>query len=141
MVRLGRRASRRCAGDDPRRIHWKQTARTGEMIFMEREAERSLRISVLVDNAVDPSAGPEAEAQLEERISTAAGSVLEHLRAGYEVELISRSARVPFGGGAWQRGRILETLALLEPAPPSQEPLSVGAHPGMAAAARAGARR
>ena len=30
-------------GDDPRRIHWKQTARTGSLIFMEREAEKSRR--------------------------------------------------------------------------------------------------
>ena len=35
-------------GDDPRRIHWKQTARTGSLIFMEREAERSRRISVVL---------------------------------------------------------------------------------------------
>ncbi len=27
-------------GDDPRGIHWKQTARTGAMVYMEREAER-----------------------------------------------------------------------------------------------------
>ncbi len=39
-------------GDDPRGIHWKQTARTGELIFTERATERSRRLSIVFDNAV-----------------------------------------------------------------------------------------
>ena len=44
------RAFRR--GDDPRGIHWKQTARTGELVYTERTSERSRRLSILFDNAV-----------------------------------------------------------------------------------------
>jgi uncharacterized protein (DUF58 family) len=101
-------------GDDPRRIHWKQTARTGILIFMEREAERSRRISVVLDNAIDPAEGQAGSERLELRVSQAAAAALGYLQAGYEVELLTRSERVEYGAGPRQRRRILETLALLE---------------------------
>ena len=44
----------RCAasapGDDPRGIHWKKTAQTGGLVYQEREAEETLRLSILFDN-------------------------------------------------------------------------------------------
>jgi uncharacterized protein (DUF58 family) len=101
-------------GDDPRRIHWKQTARTGNLIFMEREAEKSRRISVVLDNAVDPAEGVPGAERLELRVSQAAAAALGYLQAGYEVELVTRTEHVEFGAGPRQRRRILETLALLE---------------------------
>ena len=135
-AQLGQRASRRSGlghdlhslrllrpGDDPRRIHWKQTARTGKMIYMEREAEQERRVSIVLDNALDLSDGDRAHARLEERISEAASSAVEYLKAGFEVELVSRTAQVPFGSGRRQRRVILEALALLEAAAPSARPL------------------
>jgi uncharacterized protein (DUF58 family) len=116
-------------GDDPRRIHWKQTARTGNLIFMEREAERSRRISVLIDNAVDPGDGEAGEDGLELRISQAAAAALDYLKAGYEVELVTRNERVEFGAGPRQRHQILETLALLPAVAPTGQPLQSGAGP------------
>jgi uncharacterized protein (DUF58 family) len=113
-------------GDDPRRIHWKQSARTGKMIFMERQAEHLRRVSVVVDNALDPSDGLEAEQSLERRISEGASAALDYLDAGFQVELVTRSLRVPFDGGARQRRRVLESLALLEAVEPSNEPLTSG---------------
>jgi uncharacterized protein (DUF58 family) len=100
-------------GDDPRRIHWKQTARTGTLIFMEREAEKSRRITVVLDNAIDPAEGRSGSDRLELRISQAASAALGYLQAGYEVELVTRTAHVEFGAGPRQRRRVLETLALL----------------------------
>ncbi|HXO26798.1 MAG TPA: DUF58 domain-containing protein, partial [Thermoanaerobaculia bacterium] len=44
------RAFRR--GDDPRGIHWKQTARTGQIVYLERESEQVRRLAILFDNAV-----------------------------------------------------------------------------------------
>jgi uncharacterized protein (DUF58 family) len=113
-------------GDDPRRIHWKQSARTGKLIFMERQAERSRRITVVVDNAVDPAHGAAGVERLELRISEAASAALDYLQAGFEVELVTRSERIDFGGGPRQRRRILETLALLAAAAPADEPLAHG---------------
>jgi len=114
-------------GDDPRRIHWKQTARTGTLIFMEREAERSRRITVVLDNGVDPAEGDIGKDRVELRISEAAAAALAYLQAGFEVELVTRSERIDFGAGPRQRRRILETLALLGTVEAGGEPLSGGA--------------
>jgi uncharacterized protein (DUF58 family) len=111
-------------GDDPRRIHWKQTARTGHLIFMERQAERSKRITVVLDNGLDPAHGPAGEERLERRISEAASAALAYLQSGFEVELVTRTERIGFGAGPRQRQRILETLALLEPAAHTAVPLA-----------------
>ena len=107
------RAFRR--GDDPRGIHWKQTARTGQLIFMEREAERSRRLAILFDNAVGKLADPASEARFERLVSEAATAALDHLARGYDVELVTRDLALPFAGGARQRLRILEALALIAP--------------------------
>ncbi len=101
-------------GDDPRSIHWKQTARTGTMIVKEREAEESFRLSIVFDNATrdpDPKRGSERFERLVSEVATAALDVLER---GFEVELVTRDEIVGFGTGWRQRRRILETLALIE---------------------------
>ncbi len=102
-------------GDDPRGIHWKQSARTGSLVYMEREEEESKRLSVVLDNGVAPLAD-EAERRLFERIvSRAASAAHHHLAGGWEVELVLRGGGVAFGRGRSQRLRILEALALVEP--------------------------
>ncbi len=118
------RAFRR--GDDPRGIHWKQTARTGQLIYMEREAERSRRLSILFDNAVGKLADPALLSRFERLVSEAATSALDHLARGYDVELVTRDVALAFAGGPRQRLRILEALALVAPAEaaPRREPLA-----------------
>ncbi|HZF07667.1 MAG TPA: DUF58 domain-containing protein [Thermoanaerobaculia bacterium] len=102
-------------GDDPRGIHWKQTARTGQVIFMEREAERSRRLAIVFDNAVGELADPAAKMRFERLVSEAATAALDHLARGYDVELVTRDLALGFAGGPRQRLRILEVLALLAP--------------------------
>jgi uncharacterized protein (DUF58 family) len=104
-------------GDDPRGIHWKQTARTGQLIFMEREAERSRRLSILFDNAVGKLEDPAAKLRFERLVSEAATVALDHLARGYDVELVTRDLALPFAGGPRQRLRMLEALALVAPLP------------------------
>jgi len=105
------------SGDDPRRIHWKQTARTGAMIFTEREAEEGRRLSIVFDNAVGALATPEAEARFERLVSEAATAAVDYLGRGFEVELVTREDRLPFASGALQRRAVLEALALVEARP------------------------
>jgi uncharacterized protein (DUF58 family) len=83
------------AGDDRRGIHWKQTARTGELIYMEREAERGRRLSIVLDNGVGELAGEGDRRRFESLVSEAATAAHEGLRIGYEVELRTRSGQVP----------------------------------------------
>ena len=110
-------------GDDPRGIHWKQTARTGSLVYMERESEQSRRLAILFDNGVGELADDEARGRFERLVSEAATAALDHLSRGYEVELVTRDHVLPFAGGARQRVAILEALALIEALPASPEPL------------------
>lgn len=110
-------------GDDPRGIHWKQTARTGQIIYMERESEESRRLSVLFDNGVGRLEDEEARQRFERLVSEAATTALDYLVRGFAVELVTRDGALPFTLGRRQRVVILEHLALVEPAPRSPEPL------------------
>lgn len=111
-------------GDDRRGIHWKQSARTGQLIFMEREAEKGQRVTVELDNAVGELRTPEEEASFEQLVSQAATAAAHYLEQDFEVELVTRSEIVPFGRGRRQRCRVLESLALIEPTARIDEPLS-----------------
>jgi uncharacterized protein (DUF58 family) len=115
------RAFRR--GDDPRGIHWKQTARTGELIFTERTTERSRRLSILFDNAVGELADPADQGRFERLVSEAATIAVDHLARGYEVELVTRDRSLGFASGSRQRLAVLEALALVQALPRSGEPL------------------
>jgi uncharacterized protein (DUF58 family) len=110
-------------GDDPRGIHWKQTARTGAIVYMEREAEESRRLSVLFDNGVGRLEGEDDRARFERLVSEAATTAVDYLGRGFEVELVTRERALPFAGGRRQRLAILEHLALIAPVAASAEAL------------------
>lgn len=115
------RAFRR--GDDPRSIHWKQTARTGNMVYMERESERNRRLSILFDNGVGALSDPLEQQRFERLVSEAATAAVAHLARGYEIELVARDGRWPYATGSRQRYAVLEALALIQPVAPGAEPL------------------
>lgn len=110
-------------GDDPRGIHWKQTARTGEVIYMVRESDESRRLSVLFDNGVGPLESDEARERFERLVSETATAAVDYLDRGFEVELVTRDRALPFGLGWRQRLAVLEHLALIEPAERSGDEL------------------
>jgi uncharacterized protein (DUF58 family) len=136
LEHLGERPSRRAGwghglfalrgfrqGDDPRSIHWKQTARTGGIVYMEREAEQSRRLSIIFDNAVGELPDDTLRGRFERLVSEAATAALHHLARGFEVELVTRDRVVGFGGGPRQRVAILEALALIGSLPLRNDPL------------------
>ncbi len=110
-------------GDDPRGIHWKQTARTGVMVYMERESEETRRLSILFDNGVGPLSGEPSRARFERLVSEAATTAVDYLARDFEVELITREGTLHFSRGRRQRTAILETLAVIEPVERSRDPL------------------
>jgi len=101
------------AGDDPRSIHWKQSARNDRLIFRQRSEEEARRVSVLVDSLV-PEAMIVEPNRFEKLVSEAATACVEYLDRGYEVELVLREGAIGFGRGRWHRRRLLEALALLQ---------------------------
>lgn len=115
-------------GDDRRNIHWKQSARTGGLIFMEKEAEKGQRVSVLFDNGVGPLKSPSERERFERLVSEAATAAHHFLGKGYEVELITREGVIGFSRGQGHRRRILEALALITPVAEESMPL-VGSDP------------
>ncbi len=119
---LGLRAFRH--GDDPRSIHWKQSARTGDLVFKERETEENRRLLIVFDNAVGELSTEARRKRFERLVSEAATAALDHLDSGYEVSLLSRDVDLPFASGQHQRHRLLEALALIEPCAESPRALA-----------------
>ena len=111
-------------GDDRRGIHWKQTARTGDLVYMEREAETGERLSIVLDNAVGKLDTSTMEEAFELLVSDAATAAHHYLERDCEVELVTRNEVVGFGRGRGHRRRILEALALLSAVARQPYPLS-----------------
>jgi len=108
-------------GDDPRRLHWKTSAKAGDLMVKELEDEERPRVSLLVE---DPAPGTSPDL-IERNLSFAASLAALASRRGAEVQLVTAEGTTAFGQGSAHLDRILERLALYEvpvvprPAPPS----------------------
>lgn len=110
------------AGDDPRDLHWKQSARMRKWIVREREAERDRTLILTIDNAVPDPSDPQSLAALERTISRCAGQALVLLSRGAEVGFHARGVDVQAAAGRPQRARVLDALARLEAVPVASAP-------------------
>lgn len=107
-------------GDPLRRVHWRTSARTGELMVRREEQPWQSRATVLIDNRSGAHRGQGAASSLETAVSLAA-SIAAHLSArGFVVRLATADG--PPTGEAWHdrvtpvdSDRLLEELALLEP--------------------------
>ncbi len=97
------------AGDDPRLIHWRSSAKTGSLTVRELEAETTLDTRIVLAGGVGDSARVEAG------ICEAASLAVHLLRAGAQVAVAGPGLEVPLGRGPDHRRRILTALALWEP--------------------------
>ena len=119
-------------GDDPRRIHWKKTAHSGEVVVLEREAEGGFRFTVVFDNGVGELVTQADRERFESLVSEAATAVHNYLRDGFEVELVTREGAFPASHGQRHQERLLTHLALVQPvelpagAPPLSSSLQIG---------------
>jgi uncharacterized protein (DUF58 family) len=109
-------------GDDPRDMHWKQSARMRRWIVREREAERDRAVVLTIENAVADPADPAALAELERVISRCASQALVLLSRGGEVGFQARGVFVFPQVGRPQRARVLDALARLEAVPSESAP-------------------
>ena len=104
-------------GDDPRDMHWKQSARMRRWIVRERDAERDRVVVLAIENALADPNDPSALDDLEHRISRCAAEALLLLSRGGEVGFQARGVKVPASVGRAQRTRILDALARLQAIP------------------------
>jgi uncharacterized protein (DUF58 family) len=99
------------AGDDPRLIHWRSTAKAGALVVREMTAETAAdaRIVLTGVGARDPG-------RLETALSEAASLAVQLAGTGAAVELAGPGLHVPPGRGREHTRRLLTALALYDPA-------------------------
>lgn len=107
-------------GDDPRLLHWKTSARAGDLMLKELEEEDRPRLRLIL---VDPLASTPAD-RVEADLAHAASVAAHALRRGAEVEVVTADARIEPEQDEAQLDRILECLALYE-APTAPRPIRV----------------
>ena len=74
-------------GDEVRRIHWRSTARRGELMVRREEQAWDPSASVLLDSRSGAHAGAGLQSSLEWAVSAAASVALHFLDEGYTVEV------------------------------------------------------
>ncbi len=103
-------------GDNPRRIHWRRSARTGQLMVRQMSKTVSQQVWCAVSARIDVRDRAQVSA-LEDAISAAATAVCSALEQGARVGLIcggERLVRLPPGSGRAYRPRLLRELALIQ---------------------------
>jgi uncharacterized protein (DUF58 family) len=101
-------------GDNLRRIHWRHTARTGQLMVREMAKTRDEQLWCVVDTRVNPRDAADAR-RLEAAYCAAATVICDALEKGIKVGLICGGEPLlilPPGGGRAHRPRLLRELAL-----------------------------
>jgi uncharacterized protein (DUF58 family) len=122
-------------GDDLRRIHWRTTARRGELTVRREEQPWQSRGAVLLDTRTIAHRGDGPTSSLEWAISAAASISLHLARNGFELRLITDTgSEVSSAGlaGASFDGSVLDVLAVVSPS------ASRSLHAGMSTVRRQG---
>jgi uncharacterized protein (DUF58 family) len=120
-------------GDELRRIHWRASARLGELMVRHEEQPWKLSATVIVDLRVNAhntvlDGLPTAENSSLEWTVSAAASISEHLiERGFSVTLTdTRGDRIASAADAHARHDLLTTLATLRSTPPHRVTFSPG---------------
>ncbi|MFI5933399.1 DUF58 domain-containing protein [Actinoplanes sp. NPDC051494] len=102
-------------GDDLRRVHWRSTARTGELMVRREEQPWESRATVVLDTRLYAHRGEGPTASFEWAVSAAA-SISVHLRhAGYKLRLVTGTGIDLDANEMGGEGAILDTLADVKP--------------------------
>lgn len=103
-------------GDDLRRIHWRTTARRGELTVRREEQPWQSRGAVLLDTRLIAHRGDGPASSLEWAMSAAASVSIHLARAGFELRVVTDTGNeVSSAGlaGASFDGNLLDLLAVL----------------------------
>ncbi|WEO97957.1 DUF58 domain-containing protein [Streptomyces sp. FXJ1.172] len=112
-------------GDDLRRVHWRSTARYGELMVRREEQPRRSRCTVLLDTRGGAYEGAGPDSAFEWAVSAAASVLVHMLERGFSVRLLTDSgSAVPGQGGdgfagsgpetADAAGLMMDTLAVID---------------------------
>jgi uncharacterized protein (DUF58 family) len=123
-------------GDDPRLLHWKTSAKAGDLMVKELGDEDRPRVRLVVE---DPTPGTPPDV-IEANLSYVASLAAHAIRLGSQVDLTTADGSSGFGQGEAHLDRILERLALYEE-PAAPRPLAIPAESGRAVHVRLDARQ
>ncbi|WNI19567.1 DUF58 domain-containing protein [Actinacidiphila sp. ITFR-21] len=110
-------------GDDLRRVHWRSTAKYGELMVRREEQPNRARCTVLVDTRELAYFGSGPDSAFEWAVSGAASVATHMLERGFAVRLLTDSGTTvpgPEGAGGFHgdssdmAGVLLDTLAVVE---------------------------
>jgi uncharacterized protein (DUF58 family) len=106
------------SGDDPRLLHWKTSAKAGDLMVKELDDEDRPHVHLVVEDP-GPDAPPDV---IEANLSYVASLAAHIIRLGSQVDLTTADGSTGFGRGEAHLDRILERLALYE-APATPRPV------------------
>ena len=100
-------------GDDLRRVHWRSSARVGELMVRREEQPWQSRATLFLDNRQRAHRGQGIASSLEAAVSVAASVAVHLSHRGFAVRLVTASGEDP--ANEWhQRDSDLNTAPLLE---------------------------
>jgi uncharacterized protein (DUF58 family) len=100
-------------GDDLRRVHWRSSARVGELMVRREEQPWQSRATLFLDNRLRAHRGQGIASSLEAAVSAAASIAVHLSQRGFAVRLATAAGEDP--SSAWHvRDTELNTGALLE---------------------------
>lgn len=107
-------------GDDLRRVHWRSTARLGQLMVRREEQPWQSRCTVLLDSRAVAHSGEGPASSFEWAVSVAASVGVHLVRTGYHVRLltdaggkVASAGHDPSGVGGDFEGALLDALAVV----------------------------
>jgi uncharacterized protein (DUF58 family) len=107
-------------GDDLRRVHWRSSAKVGELMVRREEQPWQSRATLFLDNRVRSHRGQGIASSLEAAVSAAASIAVHLSHRGFTVRLVTAAGEDP--SSAWHfrdadlnTGPLLEALAVVQP--------------------------
>lgn len=103
-------------GDSPRHVHWRSTARTGQLISKEFADEAQPGLTLVLDVFAHPYAKTDTKHTPFEMAIKIAASIGDYARKrGYPLHLMVDDSALPAPGGAVEWTALLEYLAKVQP--------------------------
>jgi uncharacterized protein (DUF58 family) len=102
-------------GDDLRKVHWRSTARVGELMVRREEQPRQSRAAVLLDTRAAAHRGDGAASSLEWAVSAAASVALHLAHGGYTLRLVTDTGTDLDATTLRDDGVVLDHLAEVRP--------------------------
>jgi uncharacterized protein (DUF58 family) len=103
-------------GDDLRKVHWRSTARTGELMVRQDEARREPRTRILLDTR----AKAHDRASFEVAVEAVASIVARLARSGRQLEVVTAAGESLSRRGSGHEALLMDRLAVLEPGGPDR---------------------